>query len=120
MTRILVELDIHAGLLEVLEIFWHGRTMTQHLDYLGIPFRCSNCHQTGHLWHGFRGALEEEESEGSYLCKLPREDSPGVDSFTSNIDGYMDEEVEEHLDSIELQQSPPSLMGKLKHYFPSM
>jgi len=36
--RILVEVDIHGGLLEELVIEWHGRQITQRLDYLGVPF----------------------------------------------------------------------------------
>jgi hypothetical protein len=41
--KVLVEVDIHSGLLESLEIVWRGHTVTQRLDYLGIPFRCSTC-----------------------------------------------------------------------------
>jgi hypothetical protein len=36
--RILVDIDIHCGLPEVLEIEWWGRRIHQRLDYLGIPF----------------------------------------------------------------------------------
>jgi hypothetical protein len=39
--RIYVELDIQAGLPEVLEIDWRGQLISQRLDFLGIPFRCS-------------------------------------------------------------------------------
>jgi hypothetical protein len=49
MDRVLVEIDIHAGLMEVLELEWRGQVMIQRLEYLGIPFRCSHCRQTGHL-----------------------------------------------------------------------
>jgi hypothetical protein len=49
MARVLVEIDIHAGLMESLELEWRGQIMIQRLDYLGIPFRCSHCRQTGHL-----------------------------------------------------------------------
>jgi hypothetical protein len=86
MARILVEMDIHAGLPKTLEIFWHGRSVTQRLDYLGIPFRCSCCHKMGHLWRDCTGEPKEEESEGSYLRKLAREDSPGVDSFILGVE----------------------------------
>jgi hypothetical protein len=49
MAKVLVEVDVHAGLLEVLEIEWQGLLFVQHLDYLGLPFRCTICRQTGHL-----------------------------------------------------------------------
>jgi hypothetical protein len=42
MARILVELDIHAELSEALDIFWHDQTVTQRLDYRGIPFVSRN------------------------------------------------------------------------------
>jgi hypothetical protein len=90
MARILVEMDIHAGLPETLDIIWRGRTMTQRLDYLGIPFRCTSCRRTGHLRRDCTGETEEEESEASYLRKLSREDSPGVDSFVATTDDFMD------------------------------
>jgi hypothetical protein len=41
MAKVLVEVDIHAGLLETLEIIWRGHILVQRLDYLGIPFRCT-------------------------------------------------------------------------------
>jgi hypothetical protein len=61
--RILVEMDIHCGLPEVLEIEWRGRKILQRLDYLGIPFRCSLCHSTGHLRKDCNGWVAEDESE---------------------------------------------------------
>jgi hypothetical protein len=47
--RVLVEIDIHEGLPEVLDIDWRGRHYKQKLDYQGIPFRCYWCHCTRHL-----------------------------------------------------------------------
>jgi hypothetical protein len=38
MGRILVEVDIHSGLLETLEIQWRDQLYTQRLDYMGLPF----------------------------------------------------------------------------------
>jgi hypothetical protein len=46
MAKVLVEVDIHAGLLESLEIDWRGHILVQRLDYLGIPFRCTLCRRT--------------------------------------------------------------------------
>jgi len=48
MAKILVEVDTHAGLSEVLEIEWRDLSFMQRLDYLGLPFRCSRCRRT---WH---------------------------------------------------------------------
>jgi hypothetical protein len=47
--KIYVEIDIQAGLSEILEIDWRNHLHSQRLDYLGIPFRCSICRRTGHL-----------------------------------------------------------------------
>jgi hypothetical protein len=47
--RVLVEIDIHAGLLEMIELEWRGMIRSQTLDYLGVSFRCTVCRQTGHL-----------------------------------------------------------------------
>jgi hypothetical protein len=55
--RILVEMDIHLGLPEVIEIEWRGRRILQRLDYLGIPFRCSFCRSTSHLQRDCKGFL---------------------------------------------------------------
>jgi hypothetical protein len=49
MGRVLVEMDLSVGLPETLEIDWRGRKILQNLDYLGIPFRCNRCRETGHL-----------------------------------------------------------------------
>jgi hypothetical protein len=49
MARVLVELDLHAGLMESLELEWCGQVMVQRLDYQGLPFRCNSCRRTGHL-----------------------------------------------------------------------
>jgi hypothetical protein len=46
--RVMVEIDIHDGLLECLDIDWRGKIYRQRLDYLGIPFRCAICKKTGH------------------------------------------------------------------------
>lgn len=47
--KVLVEMDISTGLPENLEIDWRGRKMLQTLDYLGLPFLCNICRETGHL-----------------------------------------------------------------------
>jgi hypothetical protein len=44
--KILVEIDIHIGLPEVMEIEWRGWRVLQRLDYLDIPFSCSLCRST--------------------------------------------------------------------------
>jgi hypothetical protein len=67
MGKILVEIDIHGGLPEIMEIDWRGRRIVQRLDYLRIPFRCSYCHETGHLRKICKGRVEEEISENTTL-----------------------------------------------------
>jgi len=79
MGKILVEVDIHLGLLESLEIQWHGHTFCQKMDYLGLPFQCNFCHKTDHLRNDCQDFLEDEESEDSLLRKETRFYSHGVD-----------------------------------------
>lgn len=45
--KVLLELDLHEGLLEDLEIEWNGHIFYKILDYLKFPFRCIVCHEVG-------------------------------------------------------------------------
>ena len=65
MEKVLVEVDIHVGLLETLEIEWRGLLLVQRLDYLGIPFRCTLYRRTGHLWKDFQQVYEDSVEEDS-------------------------------------------------------
>lgn len=47
--KILVEIDISHGLPDTVDIVWKGTSFVQLVDYLYLPFRCLNCHETGHL-----------------------------------------------------------------------
>jgi hypothetical protein len=47
--RVLVEMDIHLGLSETIEIEWKGKRFLQRIDYLGISFRCSYCRSNSHF-----------------------------------------------------------------------
>jgi hypothetical protein len=49
MARILVERDLHAGLMNYIDIEWCGQVVIQKLDYQGLPFRCLNYRRTRHL-----------------------------------------------------------------------
>jgi hypothetical protein len=74
--RVLVELDIHEGLQESIDIEWQGHTIRQNIDYLGIPFRCTLCRQIGHLRNQCSGRVDEDLSEESMLELSTRLDSP--------------------------------------------
>jgi hypothetical protein len=76
LARILVELDIHEGLLETLDIDWRGHLTRQKLDYLGVPFRCTLCRQTCHLRKTCTGALEDDLTEETMLELASNMDSP--------------------------------------------
>jgi hypothetical protein len=78
--RVLVEIDIHEGLPELLDIDWRGRHHKQRLDYQGIPFRCSWCHCTGHLRRDCRGKLTEDKLEDTLLQEDPPDYMMEVDS----------------------------------------
>lgn len=47
--KILVEFDTIDGLPKSLEIKWRDSSFVQLIDYLFIPFRCHNFHETSHL-----------------------------------------------------------------------
>jgi hypothetical protein len=61
--KVLVELDIHDGLPEAIDIEWRGRRGKQRLDYMGIPFHCNHCHCTSHLCRDCKGSEEVEERD---------------------------------------------------------
>jgi hypothetical protein len=67
MAKVMVELDIHDGLLETIDIEWRGHIIRQKLDYLGIPFRCTLCRKTGHLRAACTGLFDEEQDEETML-----------------------------------------------------
>ena len=47
--KVLVELDVTYGLLLEIEIDRNSVVITHKLNYLKMAFRCSYCHETGHL-----------------------------------------------------------------------
>jgi hypothetical protein len=113
MAKVLVEVYIHAGLLETLEIEWRGHLFVQRLDYLGLPFRCSLCRQTGHLRKDctcIYGALVEEDSS---------KDTP-VDDYSP----LMDAQEPGDYSGLRTEESPEpadtTFIGKLKFYCPSL
>jgi len=65
MAKVLVEVDIHVGLLESLEIEWRGHIHVQRLDYLRIHFRCNLCKQPEHLRKDYQQAFGASDAEDS-------------------------------------------------------
>jgi hypothetical protein len=47
--KLLVEVDLFGGLPDEIDIGWRGVMIQQRLDFLGVPFRCTNCKEIGHL-----------------------------------------------------------------------
>jgi hypothetical protein len=110
LARILVEIDIHEGLSETLDIDWRGHITRQKLDYLGIPFRCTLCRQTGHLRKTCTGIAEEDTSEETMLELSTNLGSPPTISHLHYPDLSDDSSVPD-LDSIS---------GKLKNICPTL
>jgi hypothetical protein len=113
MVKILVEIDVHGGILDTIEIEWCDMVITQRLDYLGVPFCFPRCRQIGHL---------EKD------CRVPfgrYSNGPHLDDTVTN--GYSLEvetlERVKYLGDQDLDCSPLStttFVGKLRHYVPSL
>jgi hypothetical protein len=73
--RVMVEIDIHDGLLECIDIDWRGKLYQQSLDYLGIPFRCTLYRKTRHLRNFCLGCFAEDRFEETMLDLSSRIDS---------------------------------------------
>ena len=96
MARVLVELDVSKGLLPDIDIVCNSSVFTQILDYLNMPFRCSYCHETGHLrnkcsclLHGHPlnlGFSDSESSPGSPLEASPPLYSSGTPTHVGPYD----------------------------------
>jgi hypothetical protein len=78
--KVLLELDIHEGLLYFIDIEWRGHHTLQKLDYLGIPLRCTLCRQTRHLRKHCPGFAEEKQYEDTVLELSSSMDSPRVNT----------------------------------------
>jgi hypothetical protein len=79
--RILVEVDIHEGLPEIMDIEWRGRHTKQRLDYQGIPFRCSHLSLYWSSLEGLQWQVYEEKSEDTLLQEDPPDYMMEVDSL---------------------------------------
>jgi hypothetical protein len=103
-----VEIDIHAGLPEAVELEWRGLIQTQTLDFLGVPFRCTRCRQTGHLHRDCQGTYPDDSSSESSLLRQPASsDPPEVSSSGWNVHFHGDA-------SPEADRTDNSFTGKLK------
>jgi hypothetical protein len=112
MAKIYVEIDIQAGLPEILEIDWRGFLFAQRLDYLGIPFRCSICRRIGHLRRDcskFPPPVTESN---------PVEETC-FDSYISHPD-QLDEEAPHLRRDSSFDPPDDSLVGKIKFLCPSL
>jgi hypothetical protein len=113
MARVLVEVDIQAGLMESLELEWRGQVTIQKIDYQGIPFHCNSCRRTGHLRRDC-----PFPSGGGFLEDSM--DSPITDQYMSEGDteemgAYTTGNEENFTDLLS-----GSFNGKLRYYCPSL
>jgi hypothetical protein len=110
MARIYVEMDIQAGLPEILEIDWRNQLISQRIDYLGIPFRCSFCRRTGHL------RKDCYKFPPPALALDPAED-PTFDGYISSPNQHVEETSFSGRDTF---PSDDSVLGKIHLYCPSL
>jgi hypothetical protein len=97
-----------------LEIGWPDRRFTQNLDYLGIPFRCSICHKTGHLRRNCSGRFDDEDvSEDTTLHK------DLVDSEEEGLSTWNDHSIPRTSTSLSLPLEM-FVTGKLQLYYPTL
>jgi hypothetical protein len=113
MAKILVEMDITAGLPENLQIDWRGRKTLQTLDYLGLPFRCNLCRATGHLRRNCPGKSSHILSEDEELSLNPPEYTE-VDPALVSCHSLPDPP------SPPLPGQPEPLLSKIFHHCPSL
>jgi hypothetical protein len=110
MARIYVEIDIQAGLPEILEIDWRSQLIAQRLDYLGIPFRCSLCRRTGHLRRD--------------CSKFSPPETVSDPAEETNFDGYISppDQLAEEAPFPRRDFNPPedTLVGKIHQHCPSL
>jgi hypothetical protein len=110
MARIYVEIDIQAGLPEILEIDWRSQLIAQRLDYLGIPFHYSLYRRTGHLRRD--------------CSKFPLPDFVLDPAEETNFDGYIsppDQLAEESpFPRRDFIPSNDTLVGKIHQHCPSL
>jgi hypothetical protein len=113
MAKVLVEVDIHEGLLEVLEIEWRGLLFVQCLDYLGLPFRCYS--------------LQEDRSFEKGVSKhlwLSADDDTVDDLHGDSVTPLEDAQDPMDYPGLCSEESPAALdttfVGKLKHFCPKL
>ena len=111
--RILVAIDIHEGLLKMLDIEWRGHHIKHRLDYRGIPFRCSWCWCTSHLRHDCSDNLTDEKSEDTLL----QEDLP---DYMMEVDSLGDVNIHYDTETGFWSEPDSSLSGKLLSFCPSL
>jgi hypothetical protein len=113
MAKILVEVDTHAGLSEVLEIEWRDLLFTQRLDYLGLPFRCSRCRRTGHL-----------RNNCTFIQGLSEDNGTSDEEFGDTVSRMVDDYGEAETLTLSLEdnseEKDTSFVGKLKFFCPSI
>jgi hypothetical protein len=90
-----------------------GHLRSQRLDYLGVPFCCSLCRQTGHLRRDCQGGTKEESSESSVLRRPTCEDPPEVASGDKSF-SFTEAKITNNL------EPGVSFTGKLKSLCPSL
>ena len=94
MGRVLVLLDFRNGLLDDLVIKKGNSELCQPLDYLGIPFRCFQCHVHGHLVNECSLPFYKKSSSVHKIWKAKKCESNLVDK-----EGLIPEKTSEDLNS---------------------
>ena len=124
---ILIDKSFRGGFPDHIDISWGDFKICQRLDFWGVPFRCSACHQTGHLFRNFPRVLSKDRKQQGlsqigknfFRRKYP---SPESESFPSekSLSPMQDVQTRISLEGDPLSPSQPKISSLLNAISPSM
>ena len=110
-----MELDVSHGILPEIEIDCNSVVITQKLDYLRMPFRCSYCHETGHLRKSCSFLLQ-----GIPLSVGFADTDPSLECSPSpTLQQHSSQDSQSLIDASTDFPTPPTMFGPYDSSFPT-